>query len=650
MEELMKNLGYVSPSVLIGAVVLCCCIAFYVCYWYSMRPRRESLEWIMLAEHRPRRLSFTGRRWRMEKRDVLPLLVITVVYGCTAFFRLGDTTAVQSFARFEADTVVEFAFKEPQQVSRLMFYTGICESGYRDSGYTLEYSEDAEHWQSMVLEQNYNQLLKWQVQEETVEDGNGGETTRAVTFAAKYFRITATPRQDRTHPERDYMDLGELAFYDETGTMIPVEEVDPAGEALFDEQDLVVDYPFWTNSTYFDEIYHPRTAQENRLNIYPYEVSHPPLGKLIIALGIEIFGLTPFGWRFMGTLFGILMLPILYAFIKNMFGKTAAAICGSVLFAVDFMHLTQTRIATIDTYGVFFILCMYWFMYRWLTLPADIPLRKSLPSLFLCGVSWAIGVACKWTVIYGGVGLAILWVIGMVLKYREWTPGESPRYAPFFWGTAGLSVVFFIVLPLCVYVASYYPYARADGDTSWQHLLHIVWDNQIYMFTYHEGVHTPHPYSSRWYQWIFDARPILYFRDTKYVPGSKALFCAFDNPVVSWAGLLCVVGTGIETFRRKSARALFITLGYLSQLVPWMFIFRITFAYHYFPSMLFLVFGIAYAMDGILERDKEGSTVAVYGLTGLAVVLYAAFYPVLIGLYVPNWYARLLQWLPSWPI
>ena len=646
MENIRSALAHISPAIFFAAVTLCCCIAFFVYYWLAMRPRKNSLEWIAMEEDRPRWLLFPDRCCPMEKKDILPLLLITVLYACTAFFRLGDTTAVQSFARFEEDTVAEFSFDGPRRVSRLMLYTGIC-----DGSYTLEYSEDGENWQSVILEQGYNHLLKWRVQEETVTDKEGNESTRTLAFTARFFRLSAAPRHSQTHPEQNYMDLGELAFFDEKGDMIPVNCEDEAGKALFDEQDLVVDYPFWTNSTYFDEIYHPRTAQEHRLNIYPYEISHPPLGKLIIALGIELFGLTPFGWRFMGTLFGVLMLPILYAFLKNMFGKTTVAACGTTLFAVDFMHLTQTRIATIDTYGVFFILCMYWFMYRWLTLPADILLRKSIPSLFLCGLSWAIGVACKWTVIYGGVGLALLWVIGMTLKYREWTPEGSPRYAPFFWGTAALSVLFFIVMPLCVYVASYYPYARADGDTSWQHLLKVVWDNQIYMFTYHEGVHTPHPYSSRWYQWIVDARPILYFREQDLFPGKKALFCAFDNPVVSWTGLLCVVLTDIETFRKKSAQALFIFIGYFSQLAPWMLIFRITFAYHYFPSMLFLVFAIAYAMDGILERNKAGAHLAVYGLTGLAVGLYAAFYPVLIGLYVPKWYTwNFLRWFPSWPL
>ena len=66
------------------------------------------------------------------------------------------------------------------------------------------------------------------------------------------------------------------------------------------------------DSSYFDEIYHPRTALEHLNEIYPYEVSHPPLGKLIMGIGIRAFGMTPFGWRFMGTLLGVLMLPILY--------------------------------------------------------------------------------------------------------------------------------------------------------------------------------------------------------------------------------------------------------------------------------------------------------------------------------------------------
>lgn len=101
------------------------------------------------------------------------------------------------------------------------------------------------------------------------------------------------------------------------------------------------------------------------------------MGKLLIALGIEIFGMTPFGYRFMGTFFGVLMLLPLYVLLKSMFGKTKVALCGTTIFAFEFMHFTQTRIATIDTYGVFFTLTSFLFLWRWMTAPYDWGLKKT---------------------------------------------------------------------------------------------------------------------------------------------------------------------------------------------------------------------------------------------------------------------------------
>ena len=66
--------------------------------------------------------------------------------------------------------------------------------------------------------------------------------------------------------------------------------------------------------------------------------------------------------------------------------------------------------------------------------------------------------------------------------------------------------------------------------------------------------------------------------------------------------------------------------------------------------MLFLVLCISYAMNDLLEKKAKHAKLAVYGLTGCALGLTAAFYPVLVGLYVPTWYtANLLSWFPSWP-
>ncbi|HIT01736.1 MAG TPA: glycosyltransferase family 39 protein [Candidatus Enterenecus merdae] len=648
-----------APAAIWVPVGLAVCLAFFIYYWYCLKPRPYTLEWIAMAEARTRsrRMTLTLRRHPFQRKDVLPMLVITLAYAATAFFRLGDLNVPQSYTVFQGGTSFTFSFSQPVQVDKLSYYTSLGSGSY-----LLEYSADGgQSWQRLTLEQPYDALLKWEVVDLVQPTQEGEQATGVIT--ADTWRISAGSVQ-----RYEGLWLAELALWREGEALVP-QYVSDGGQALFDESDVWADKATYLNSSYFDEIYHPRTALEHLNNIYPYEVSHPPLGKLIIAAGISLFGMTPFGWRFMGTLFGVLMLPILYAFLKNLFGKTPVAVCGTCLFAFDFMHLVQTRISTIDTYGVFFILLSYYFLYRWLTVPPGSKLRRSVPSLFLSGLSWGVGCACKWTVVYAGVGLALLWLLGLLFKRREWRrlalvdsesalPIARPRFGPYAVGTVILSAIFFVLIPICIYVATYLPYvfaaaARDGTQPSLQNLLSIVWDNQVFMLTYHQGVHTPHPYESYWYQWILDARPILYYRDLDYAGtlGVKSLFASFNNPLVSWGGLLAFFGVLIQTIRRKSGRGLFLLIAILSQFVPWLFIGRILFAYHYFPTVLFLVFAIAYLMNDMLTRRRGGCRVAVYGFTGCAVGLYALFYPALTGLYMPLWYSQaFLRWLPSWPL
>jgi len=125
--------------------------------------------------------------------------------------------------------------------------------------------------------------------------------------------------------------LIETAFYDESGNRIPVSEaVELSGGTSFadqgsrashlvDEQNLIPNAPTFMDEMYFDEIYHARTAYEHLNGLEFYETTHPPLGKLFIAAGIAVFGMDPFGWRVVGTLFGIGMLPVMYLFGRRIF-------------------------------------------------------------------------------------------------------------------------------------------------------------------------------------------------------------------------------------------------------------------------------------------------------------------------------------------
>ena len=302
----MDKLYLVFPIALLAFIVL------VFSEWFICRRGRE----------------LSGCSGDIGRRDALVMAVITLVYSVTAFLNLGGTSSPESFCRFdERGQYAQVEFAAPQGVGGVMYYTGL-----HTGSYYLQYSSDGENWtDGAVLEQSYAELFRWKSLNLAEE-----------SFTAEYVRLIAD----------DELWLGELCFYDLDGLPIELEDMSwPEGcEPLFDERETVPADSSYLNSSYFDEIYHVRTAYEHIEAVEPYEISHPPLGKLLLGLGIRAFGLNPFGWRFMGTFMGCMMLPLLYLFVKRMFGGVTVPAIASILMATDFMHFTQTRIATIDSY------------------------------------------------------------------------------------------------------------------------------------------------------------------------------------------------------------------------------------------------------------------------------------------------------------
>ena len=644
-EYMRIGVGYLEPAMVFPIIALFLLVLFFHYYRRATQPLAGTDEWIAFAISKPRLTFFTNRH-PMEKKDAAPLAAITAVFAFLALFQLGDTSAPQSFFQFTNDRGrIEIELRTPQEISKIMFYTGLW-TGH----YDLEFSADGKTWQEQkpendrtsdgdpvyAMDQPHSHLFKWRY----AELSNNRPVVR-------YIRITASERP---------IELGELALYGSTGELIPVSQIsNPDAPELFDEQDLIPQKPEYMNGMYFDEIYHGRTALEHLRNIKPYENTHPPLGKEIIAASISLFGMTPFGWRFTGAVFGVVMLVVMYIFLKNMFGKTAVAVCGTLLFGFDFMRFVQTRIATIDTYGVLFILVSFFFMYRHITTDAGAPFRKSLLPLALSGVFFGFGCASKWIVPYAGIGLAVIYAIRLIMLSKHYDNNNMPGFGLYLIKTLLFSALFFIIVPAIIYCLSYIPYGLSDGMTLRGGMLwdsryyRIIWNNQTSMLSYHSKLVAEHPYSSWWYQWIVDGRPILYFNS--YSGDMRSTFAAFGNPAVWWGGFIAMVILVSRTVRRRDGKALFILIGYLSQLLPWVAVSRIVFVYHYFPSTLFLVIALAYVFNALIDRGRGRFMQAIYGYTASAGVVFAMFYPALTGVYAPNWYFRyFLRWIPeAWP-
>lgn len=259
-------------------------------------------------------------------------------------------------------------------------------------------------------------------------------------------------------------------------------------------------------------------------------------------------------------------------------------------------------------------------MYRYFT-------EGRLRHLAACGVTFGIGAATKWTCLYAGAGLGVLWALHWIFAgVQAHRDGDGRQYAHRLLGNIGFCLVFFVLVPGMIYYASYYPYGAARGLHGagmyfTREYAAIVLENQRFMFTYHSGLVATHPYSSRWWQWLLDLRPILYY--LSYGDGTVSTIGSFVNPLLCWGGLLALPVLAYRAAKRDRT-ALFLLVGYLAQVLPWVFISRLTFEYHYFAATLFLVLALGYVFDRLRQRGYLG---IVYAFTAANGVLFALFSP-----------------------
>ena len=577
---------------------------------------------------------------RFYRRDWAALLLVTLAYACFAFSHLGDTqTALTSWTPQQGESVV---LEADGECATLTYLPGIA--------------PDSAHYAARV---GVN------IQVETSQDGETwtdcGTLTDGSVFAWKQYQLSAPGRYVRLTALDGSVTLNEASlFYTGTRVQATVLSRDPAAQALVDEQQVVPAYTTYENSTYFDEIYHARTAYEHILGLEPYENTHPTLGKLIISLGIRIFGMNPFGWRFMGALFGVLMLPVLYHLLKQLFGRTRLCTTGTLLFAFDFMHFTQTRIATIDTYAVFFLLLMYDAMLVFLRrdLLRD-SWKKLLPPLLACGVFTGLGIAAKWTAAYGALGLAALFFGKLLFTYWN-ARRRGEETVPLLMKCGKLCAwccLFFLALPFGIYFGAFLPITTLSHNTG--NLWGAFWNYQVTMFRYHSTLEATHSFASPWYEWPLDIRPIWYFAgDTQE---GYSTISAFGNPLLWWAGIPALGAAACLWWKERFRWAGLVLAGFLSVYLPWVLVPRLTFIYHYFTAVPFLVvalcgvFSLLYQRGGFARQltfpggiQCSGATLLLAAFTAACLLLFAVYFPVLSGSPTTRDYANALELFETW--
>ena len=396
---------------------------------------------------------------------------------------------------------------------------------------------------------------------------------------------------------------------------------------------------YW--SSYFDEIYHARTAYEQLKSYTIYETTHPPLGKILISIGIAVFGMNPFGWRCVGAACGVLMVFVMYLLAKELFDGEKTALFTAFVFAFDFMHYTQTRIATVDSYVVLFVMLMFLFMIRWAKLPLGEKSLSAYYNLFMSGLFMGCAVSVKWNGAYSALGLAVYFFVALWLKYADHKAlgnkdGVKKSVTICLW-----CCLFFVLIPAVVYFASFRPVLYTDGVAR---ALAAFIRKQLHMFSYHSKLVAEHFFASDWYTWPVILKPIWY-SISRYGDMASSI-SAFGNPAVWLAMIPALIFMICRCVKTKDRGGIAVLCGYLGSFLPWMAITRLAFIYHYFPATVFGVLAIGYVIDKLLETSKGEKAVYVY--LAAVLVLFVVFFPAISGLPAKASYLDSLELLDTW--
>jgi dolichyl-phosphate-mannose-protein mannosyltransferase len=574
----------------------------------------------------------------LDKRDVLTIVVLSIVFFSLATWNLGMTQTPVTAAQFSSGQsfIVDLGSVSDVKSVSLMVKEG-------DLNVTVSVGSP-DNWEVAALNvlYPYNQAQQaWSIEYYKWYEVTVQQTTRYLKIDFNY--SPANPV---------ITELSVINTEDQQVSVASVNGLDSGNQdlsVLIDEQ-YEVQYPAtYMTQTYFDEIYFVKTAEQYLHLQLPYEWTHPPLGKLIIAAGITVFGFNPFGWRIIGVIAATLMIALIYLLGKKLFGTWIGAFASAFLLTFDFMHFTMARIGTVDTYVVFFALASQLFFLIYLKNVLKNGWKTSIQPLFLAILFFALGFSTKWFVLYGfAAQLALLAALRLKevakLKKGLWDKLYVFTDPPF------AAILGFLLLAGLVYFLTYIPDMLAGRS-----VLDVL-GLQGAMYNYHATLTATHPFSSPWWSWPLMLKPLWLY--VAYLPSNvKSTIVLLGNPAVWWVGFVSVVSIAVVAITKivKSAGnrlgkvglpAIFITVFFFFQWVPYMLISRITFIYHFYLNVPFLCLAAAYFISKYWS-SRWMKMAAIAYFAGV-VALFALFYPVISGVPAANSWIDSLKWLNGW--
>lgn len=402
----------------------------------------------------------------------------------------------------------------------------------------------------------------------------------------------------------------------------------------------------------FDEIHYVPAARRlidltRRLN-----PEHPLLGKEAIAIGIRLFGDHAFGWRFPDLVLGSVGLFAASRAIWWASGSRSVSLLFAFLMATNCIWFILSRIAMLDM-AMAAMLALGMWQWALATRPHWAERRGGRVHLVLTGVFFGLSLGGKWNgaPLMVVPGLFFAWQRARALDLRPAGWRAAPR-AALRWLVAtragpvrGVSLIeaalWLGVLPLVVYLATFAPAffykvqpLTLSGMIAWQR----------YMLQLQDSVVKPHRYMSRWWQWIFNLRPIWFLYE--HIDGEQRGVLMLGNPFSMLVGLPALGWCAWKGWKGEGLPALIVVL-YVLSLIFWAINGKpVQFYYHYELAACFLIAALSLVLGRWWDNGLRwpGRTAVV-----LTAIIFIVFYPIISAGPLPGKKSYInYMWLKSW--
>jgi dolichyl-phosphate-mannose-protein mannosyltransferase len=346
---------------------------------------------------------------------------------------------------------------------------------------------------------------------------------------------------------------------------------------------------------------------------------HPPLAKLIIAGGIELFGDGPIAWRLPSVLLGTVAMLGIFVLVRAAGGGRWTALGAAALMAADNLLLVHSRIGTLDIYAT---AAMIWAAALYLR---DRPV--------LAGVVVGVGACAKEVTPY------VLFVL-LVLELLRWLPSRAGataalrRLAACAVASAGAFVALLAVLDQIAH-----PWDPQTGKLVPNPPLGEI--GRILNYAAHQtSPGGPHGIASYPWDWLVDIKPITYLQINPSHPTPEL---SQIQPAVHFLGMISppilllalpsmVFAAGAVTWRRFRTYDEVGILGlawFLGTFVPFVLLSLIESRTSYLYYMVIVMPGIYVAVADLIGRIGPGRIVCIVWMVCVlaAVVVMYPFTP-----------------------